>query len=59
MVRTPPVSGSGASMNQADCTILASGGYDSITCLVDARDPQGIVLNRTQGVPIPTMAFWV
>ena len=32
-----------------DPTVIASGGYDGVECLLDIREGRGAIMNRTRG----------
>ncbi|KAI6161423.1 hypothetical protein EDD17DRAFT_1587403 [Pisolithus thermaeus] len=49
-IRAPPTNARGDPATSEDPTVIASGGYDGVECLIDIRDPHGYVVNRTRDV---------
>ncbi|KAG2106769.1 uncharacterized protein F5147DRAFT_699964 [Suillus discolor] len=49
-IRIPPTNGSGVPSTSEDPTVLATGGYDGMECLIDIREPHGNIVNRTRDV---------
>ncbi|KAJ3501273.1 hypothetical protein NMY22_g18982 [Coprinellus aureogranulatus] len=55
-IQAPPYSASGELCLDDDPTVIASGGYDGVECLLDLRDGRGAIMNRTRDV-INTLTF--
>ncbi|KAG1905767.1 uncharacterized protein F5891DRAFT_625533 [Suillus fuscotomentosus] len=49
-IRIPPTNDSGVPSTSEDPTVLATGGYDGMECLIDIREPHGNIVNRTRDV---------
>ncbi|KAJ2915245.1 hypothetical protein MD484_g5169, partial [Candolleomyces efflorescens] len=49
-IQAPPYSSSGEPSLDADPTVIASGGYDGVECLLDIREGRGAIMNRTRDV---------
>ncbi|KAI6007138.1 hypothetical protein EDD15DRAFT_2395168 [Pisolithus albus] len=49
-IRVPPTNARGDPATSEDPTVIASGGYDGVECLIDTREPHGYVVNRTRDV---------
>lgn len=49
-IRVPPTDARGDPATSEDPTVIASGGYDGVECLIDIREPHGYVVNRTRDV---------
>jgi len=48
-IQAPPSSASGEPNMDEDPTVIASGGYDGVECLLDIREGRGAIMNRTRG----------
>lgn len=48
-IQAPPYSSSGEPALDDDPTVIASGGYDGVECLLDIREGRGAIMNRTRG----------
>lgn len=48
-IQAPSYSASGEPCLDDDPTVIASGGYDGVECLLDLRDGRGAIMNRTRG----------
>ncbi|TEB18204.1 hypothetical protein FA13DRAFT_1804002 [Coprinellus micaceus] len=55
-IQAPSYSSSGEVLLNDDPTVIASGGYDGVECLLDLRDGRGAIMNRTRDV-INTLTF--
>lgn len=53
-IQAPSYSSSGEVLLNDDPTVIASGGYDGVECLLDLRDGRGAIMNRTRGTPYST-----
>ncbi|KAJ2933737.1 hypothetical protein H1R20_g3376, partial [Candolleomyces eurysporus] len=49
-IQAPPYSASGDPSLDDDPTVIASGGYDGVECLLDIREGRGAIMNRTRDV---------
>ncbi|RXW16627.1 hypothetical protein EST38_g9226 [Candolleomyces aberdarensis] len=49
-IQAPPYSASGEPSLDDDPTVIASGGYDGVECLLDIREGRGAIMNRTRDV---------
>ncbi|KAF6763682.1 hypothetical protein DFP72DRAFT_480903 [Ephemerocybe angulata] len=55
-IQAPSYSASGEACLDEDPTVIASGGYDGVECLLDVREGRGAIMNRTRDV-ISTLTF--
>ena len=55
-IRAPPSSIFGP-LTKENPTVIASGGYDGAEYLLDIRDPQAYILNRTRGLCQRSLSF--